>query len=165
MLCTFRFIASMFLLFFISSCLHSILGDSTKIDKADELCQRAIFQFLAQDRYLPIEIGKGLIKVDPLLYSRDTTIFMDKVCFDDALYAEQLQYPVSGRTAHLIIPDSLTDKFRYTGSEKDYGFDYSIIHQFSTLLPTKEPWIFFMEHYCWVNLCEEDGPCVRRVER
>ena len=91
---------------FTVSCSHKRVVDSVKTGKADELCQRAIFQFLAQDKYLPIEIGKGLIKVDPLLYSRDTTIFMDKVCFDDALYTEQLQYPVSGRTAHLIIPDS-----------------------------------------------------------
>lgn len=153
-----------FFYLFLISCSHSLFKDKYKTNKMGELTQNAIFQYLEQATFINILSGKGLTKIDPLLRTRDTTIFMGKVVFDDPMRSDELKYPIPPKLYQLVIPDSFAKKFRYTGFEKDYGFDYAIIHQFSPLLPTLESNIFLIEHYLWANMCEEKD-CIRGVQR
>lgn len=149
--------------FALNSCSHSKLGSR---DKTGELTQKVIFKYLSQPNiFLDDLTGKGLTKLDPLLCSRETLSMNETVYFDEPMRSDLLKYPLPKKTYRLVIPDSLSGKFRYTDKEdKDYEHDYAIIHQFSPLLPTKEPNIFLMEHHIWANSCDDIG-CVRALNR
>lgn len=149
-----------FLILFITSCSNSIFKN--KADQKGELTQRAIFQYLSQpSRFMDELTGKGLTKIDPLVCVRDTVVFNRGACFAEPMHSDELKYPLSKKSYQLTIPDSLANKFRYTGPGKDYGLDYAIIHQFSPLLPTVEPKVFLIEHYLYANKCEDYDSCVR----
>lgn len=149
----------------LNSCSRSVLKNRDKTDGIGVLTQKAIIEYLEQpDVFLGQLTGKGLTKLDPLLCSRETLRINGMVYFDEPMRSDLLKYPLPKKTYRLNIPDSLTGKFRYTDEDKDYEHDYSIIHQFSPLLPTKDPDIFLMEHYIWANSCG-DVRCVRALNR
>lgn len=146
----------------LSYCSRSIFIDESKIDA---LTYKAIFQYLQQPSVYRDELlGKGLTKLDPLLCIRNTFSMNGKAYFEESMRSNELKYPLPEKSYQLIIPDSLTGKFRYTGSEKDYKHDYAKIHQFSPLLPTKESNVFLIQHYFWGNICI-DTFCNRGVNR
>lgn len=146
----------------LNSCSHSVLGNSKK---TKDWAHTAIFVYLEEpDFFLNMLTGKGRIKLDPLLCRRENLIMNGKVYFDDPMRSDSLKYPLFKKTYRLVIPDSLTRKYEYTGFDKDYEHDYAIIHQFSPLLPTTEPNIYLMEHYIWANICKGND-CVRLLNR
>ena len=158
------FIISTCLLFSIA-CSHSVFRSRENSERSRELAQKAIFEFLREPNFfLDMLTGKGLIKIDPVLCCRKSLSTNGKVYFDDAMYSDLLKYPLPNKKLRLVIPDSLTGKYEYTSSDMDYEHDYAIIHQFSPLLPTKEPGIYLMERYVWANSCIGSG-CVRILDR
>ncbi|MDO8367735.1 MAG: hypothetical protein Q7T20_13120 [Saprospiraceae bacterium] len=140
-------------------------------DRTKELTQKAIFKYLAQPNiFLDDLTGKGLTKLDPLLCLRETLSMNGTVYFEQPMRSDLLKYPLPKKACRLVIPDSLADKYRYVDEENtDYEHDYAIIHQFSPLLPTKEPNIYLMEYHIWANSCSDVGlvspDCVRAVNR
>lgn len=87
-----------------------------------------------------------------------------KIYFNDPMRSNQLNYPLPTQKYHLTIPESLAYKYTYTGEDKDYEHNYAIIHQFSPLLPTKEPNIYLIEYHIWASSCGEEV-CVRALNR
>lgn len=130
-----------------------------------DLTHTAIFTYLERpDFFLDMLTGKGRIKIEPFLCRRERLSANGRVYFDDPMRSDILKYPLPNKTYQLVIPDSLSDKYEYTGSDKDFEHDYAIIHQFSPLLPTIEPNIYLMEHYIWANTCKGED-CVRFLNR
>jgi hypothetical protein len=151
--------------FLLCSCYSSMYKNRGGINKTKELSQKAIFEYLNQPNiFLDDLTGKGLIKIDPLLCIRETLCLNGKVYFDQAMRSDLLKYPVSQEMYQIFIPDSLAGKYAYTSSNLDYEHDYSIIHQFSPLLPTIEPGIYLMEYHIWGNSCGEKR-CIRALTR
>ena len=156
-------IGAYFLLF--CACSHSLFKVKKKPEESKELAQKAIFEYLKQPyNFFENLTGKGLTKLDPLLCGRETLSSNGKVYFDDPMHSDLLKYPLLKKNMWLVIPDSLAGKYRYTGNDVDYEHDYAIIHQFSPLLPTKEPNIYLMEHHIWENVCVDKG-CARGLNR
>lgn len=147
----------------LGSCSHSVFESR---DKARELTQKAIFMYLNSPNVFFDQLtGKGLTKIDPLLCSRETLSMNGTVYFEQPMRSDLLKYPLPQKTYQLVIPDSLTGRFRYVDKkDEDYEHDYAIIHQFSPLLPTKEANIFLMEHHIWANSCDDRG-CYRALDR
>lgn len=157
------FIVSCLFSLSLNSCSHSVLSIR---DKKAELNQKAIFQYLQQPNILLNSLtGKGPIMIDPLLCLRETLTMNGKVYFDDSMHTENLKAPLPKKSYRLIIPDSLSNVYRYPDvGDQDYEHDYAIIHQFSPLLPTKEHNIYLMEWYFWGNNCDEKS-CYRLLDR
>jgi len=128
-------------------------------DRTMELSQTAIFKYLAQPNiFLDDLTGKGLTKLDPVLCLRETLSMNGTTYFEQPMHSDLLKYPLPKKAYRLAIPDSLADKYRYVNEgDTDYEHDYAIIHQFSPLLPTKEPYIYLMEHHIWANTCDDIG--------
>ncbi|MBV6439362.1 MAG: hypothetical protein EPGJADBJ_01001 [Saprospiraceae bacterium] len=147
------------------SCSHSIFENRKKPEESAEWAAKAIFEFLRQPNFFFDQLtGKGLTKLDPLLYRREEIRINGKVYFHDPMRSGLLKYPLPEIKQRLIIPDSLKNTYQYTGELKDYEHDYATILQFSPLLPTKEPDIYLMEFCTWGNTCHETG-CVRLLSR
>jgi hypothetical protein len=136
-------------------------------ERLNELTQRAIFIYLAQPTIVHNSystLGKDRIEIDPLICLRETLVINGKVFFGTPMHSDSLIYPLPQVKYKLAIPDSLIKKYRYAAEDNDYKFDYGIIHQFSPLLPTKEPNIYLMEHHYWSNMCEKET-CIRSLKR
>lgn len=128
---------------------------------------KAVFAYLEQPNpYLEMMEGKGQIKLDPDLRIRDSLFISGKLYFKDQMRSDLLLQPSSTKHYQLIIPDNFAVKYAYVEGIFDYEHDYALIHQFSPLLPTKEPDIYFMEHYFWSNSCSVlDNRCIRMLIR
>ncbi len=147
------------------SCYPALIGNSENHREPAKLAQKAIFEYLNQPPPLiNMQIGKGITKIDPLLYLRQSLTTNGKAYFDNPMHSDLLKYPLCKKTYELVIPDTFARRFRYTDEDKDYEYDYSVIHQFSPLLPTIEPNIYLMEHYIWTNTCDNTD-CVRWLNR
>ncbi len=148
-----------------TSCSPSFSGNMKRPERSRQLAQKAIFEYLQRPNvFLAGLTSKGLIKIDPLLCTRGKLNVNGKEYFKKPIYLDALKYPLPKKTYRLIIPDSLAGQYRYTSDDIDYEHDYAVIHQFSPLLPTREPNIYFMEHYIWASNCDEEM-CVRLLNR
>lgn len=147
-------------------CSRFIFTKKEKLEKPEQLAQKAIFEYLQQPKlFFNILTGKGLPKIDSSLCVRGTLIINGKAYFEEPMHSDLLKYPLPEKTCKLVIPDSLLNtKYKYTDNDKDYVHDYGIIYQFSPLLPTNEPDIFLMERCIWANTCEDDA-CIRILSR
>jgi hypothetical protein len=127
--------------------------------------QKAVFEYLKRSTFFSTTlVGKGKIKIEPLLCTRGRLIVNGKAYFEQPMRSSLLQYPFPEKKSRLVIPDSLLWKYTYTDGDKDYENDYAIIHQFSSLINSKESNIFLIEHHVWANGCL-DGYCVRFLSR
>jgi hypothetical protein len=109
----------------------------------------------------------ALAKLDQILCVRDSLVVNGKVYFDAPMHSDELKKPLPDQSYRLTIPDSLANKYALTSDIDDYEHDYALIYQFSPLLPTHDPDIYFMEFYSWINICDDgdyDG-CVRILWR
>ena len=129
------------------------------------MSQKAIFEYLRQPNYFLDDLtSKGPIKIDPMLCTRKSLVMNGKVYFTDAMHSNLLKLPLPQKTFQLVIPDSLAGLYIYPGADADFEHDYSTIHQFSSLLPTREPSVYLMESYTWASSCEKAG-CIRFLSR
>lgn len=129
------------------------------------MSQKAIFTFLRHcDPYKEFIAGNGLVKIDPILMRRNELINNSKVYFNYPMKTDLLKLPLSKASYQLTIPDSLLYRYALIDTAEDYEHDYSIIHQFSPLLPTEISDVFLMEHVVWANSCTVDV-CVRMLLR
>lgn len=159
------FLVATALLLLLNSCSHSIFKKKGKPEDSAEWAAKAIFEFLKQPNpFLDVLTGKGLTKLDPILYRREELRTNGKVYFDFPMRSDLLKYPLPETKQRLVIPDSLKNTYRYTGELEDYEYDYAIILQFSPLLPAKEPNIYLMEFCTWGSACDEAG-CIRLLNR
>lgn len=134
-------------------------------DAMEILSQKALFNYLqTPDPYMTDVVGKGPSKIDQVLRTRDSLIVYGRVYFDDPMYSDQLIMPLQTQSYQLTIPDSLANRYALTLDTSDYELDYALIYQFSPLLPTKDPQIYFMEFHKWFNKCGDDR-CVRILYR
>lgn len=157
------FILSLFFLSFVLNACSSTLYRNK--DKTAVLTQKAIFEYLKQPSFFRDSlIGKGLSMIDPLLSRRERLSTNGVLYFEEPMHSDLLKYPLSSQTYKLIIPDSLAGKYRYTGTDTDFEHDYSIVYQFSPLIPTLEPYIYLIEFHIWANMCD-DEECVRALNR
>jgi hypothetical protein len=152
---------------FLNGCLISKPGNRYAPAEMNKLTHIAIFQYLnstsASDDN---KFSKGLIRIDPLLCIRDTVRLNDTIYFCRPLVFDQIKYPLPKRSSQLLIPDSLTQKYRYTDTVRNYVYDYATIYKFSQLIPALKPNIFFMQSYVWSNTCgdvndSQDTLCCR----
>ena len=151
--------------FLLSTSCSSFSRSMRKPERSGQLAQRAIFEYLQRPNvFLAGLTNKGLPKIDPLLCTRGKLNVNGKEYFKKPMYVEAISYPLSRKTYRLTIPDSLAGQYRYTSDDIDYEHDYAVIHQFSPLLPAREPNIYLMEHYTWASNCDEEG-CVRFLDR
>ena len=140
--------------------------DSRRINK---LTQIAVFKYLDSPWVSFINTdGQGLIKLDPLLCIRDTLSMDGRVHFNQPLEFPEFKFPVPSSSYWLVIPDSLSYKYRYTDTLNNYKFDYANIYQFSQLVPSIKPNIYYMQNRVWVNNCgdmidERDTLCIRSL--
>ncbi len=147
-------------------CGQSLPGKELKPEVIRELSQKAVFLYLSQgDKIADLFKGTGLTKIDPILRTRDTIWMKGDFCFIDAMYNDELAYPLQKSILHLAIPDSLSNKYKYTEPGANNDLDFSAtIYLFSPLLPTKNPAVFLMERYVWISNCSE-GSCARGMFR
>lgn len=166
-------ILTTFVIISATACSQSLF--ERKADRHDQritdLTQKAIFLWLNETNHnnlnyvLDVSVGEGVPKIDQALFVR-TQIIAGIDTIKGPMRSNLHIAPTTGKTYRLVIPDSLTHKYRYTDEhDTDYKHDYAIVHQFSPLLPTKERNIFFMEHYLWANGCEEGKVCIRFLAR
>ena len=152
-------------IYFLLSTSCSLSGSMRRPERSRQLAQKAIFEYLQRPNVFFAGLtNKGLPKIDPLLCTRGNLNVNGKAYFKKPMYLEAVKYPLSRKAYRLTIPDSLAVQYRYTGDSMDYEHDYAVIHQFSPLLPTREPNIYFMEYYIWASMCEEED-CVRFLDR
>jgi hypothetical protein len=161
----FRFLSAPLAVIVLASCNLATYRASTKPENSRIWAQKAIFEYLkTPDFYATTLIGKGKIKIEPLLCTRGRLLVNGKTYFEQPMRSSLLQYPLPEKKSRLVIPDSLLWKYTYTDDDKDYEHDYAIIYQFSPLFAAKEPGLFLMEHHVWANGCL-DGYCVRFLSR
>jgi hypothetical protein len=146
-------------------CSCALLKKELKPEESKALAEKAIFAYLnANDSFGDILTGKGLSKIDPILSKREMLSTNGVIYFKKPMHSERLKPFLPRKSFLLVIPDSLANRYRYVGNDQDYEHDYSIIHQFSPLLPTIEQDTFLMEHYLWANSCYDNG-CIRGLQR
>ncbi|MBV6443649.1 MAG: hypothetical protein EPGJADBJ_05432 [Saprospiraceae bacterium] len=146
-------------------CSCALLKKNLKPEESKALAEKAIFEYLNDnDSFGDILTGKGLSKIDPLLSKRETLTTNGIIYFKNPMHSNRLKSPLPRESFLLVIPDSLANRYRYVGNDQDYEHDYSIIHQFSPLLPTIAQDTFLMEHYLWANSCDDQG-CIRGLKR
>ena len=165
-----------FMLFTCCCCLvlkaqHPTKSENKKPEESAEQAQRAIFLYLNQpDIFRKTWQANGLPEIDPILRVRDTISTKGlnwhggPYCFIEAMYSDELKYPLTKKALTLTIPDSLSGKYRYTSPKQDNGLDHSIIYLFSPLLLSNTPEIFLIQYHVWGDYCEE-GSCMRFLNR
>jgi hypothetical protein len=132
-----------------------------------ELSNIAIFQHLSSTSAdFFNQFSKGLPKIDPWLCARDSISHNDTLYFSGCLDFDKILKPVVKDSIHLTIPDSLKVKYRYSETVWNNVHDLATIYQFSPLLRTSDPKIFYMQEFCWYNYCGDptsiqDTICMR----
>jgi hypothetical protein len=133
----------------------------------NELSQRAVFQYLNSSiAEYNNQFSKGSPKIDPWLCTRDTISQKGTLYFAGSLDFDKILQPIVKDSIRLIIPGSLKAKYRYTDEVWNNVHDLATIYEFSPLLRTSDPKIFFMQEFSWYNYCGDPGSiqdtiCVR----
>ncbi len=164
-------------LFFVTTCCTLFLVQfscrSTKREAtslripSNELSQTAVFKYLDSNiAEYNNQFSKGLPKIDPWLCTHDTIRRKDTLYFSGSLDFDKILKPVVKDSIRLIIPDSLKGKYQYTDEVWNHVHDFATIYQFSPLLRTADPKIFFMQEFSWYNYCGDpasiqDTICIR----
>lgn len=149
----------------INSCAFQICPIAIQKKNTSYYSNKAIFLYLTTKNILLDDIvGKGRIKLDSNLIVRDSLVILGKRYYNEPMTSTFLKKLGKIKQLKLSIPDSLANIFIYAEKDSDYEHDYAIIHQFSPLLPTIEKDIYLMEHYIWMNFCDEKT-CVRALDR
>ncbi len=132
-----------------------------------ELSRTAIFQYLNSSiAEGENQFSKGRPKIDRWLCARDTISQKGTLYFAGSLDFDKILQPIVKDSIRLIIPGSLKAKYRYADEEWNNVHDLATIYEFSPLLRTSDPKIFFMQEFCWHNYCGDpasiqDTICVR----